>query len=115
MTAALGMSLGGLTALLTSRLAEWRTPSADARAGLWGYNASLAGAGLLSLYTPDSALYAYSPELSQLRNRATLVRERAKYDTAGQNIVGCAVYRHRVAGTTGSAWYFCGAPPDMRT
>lgn len=57
--AALGMILGGLSALLTARLAEGRTPSADARAGLWGYNASLAGAGLLSLYTPDAALYAY--------------------------------------------------------
>ena len=57
--AALGMSLGGLSALLTSRLAAGRAGSEDARAGLWGYNASLSGAGLLSLYTPDLALYAY--------------------------------------------------------
>lgn len=57
--AALGMSLGSLTALLTSRVAEGRTASAEARAGLWGYNASLAGAGLLSLYNPGSALCAY--------------------------------------------------------
>jgi len=57
--AALGMGLGGLTALLTSRLVDGGTPSADARAGLWGYNASLAGAGLLSLYTPDPALITY--------------------------------------------------------
>jgi hypothetical protein len=28
------------------------------------------------------------------------------YDSAGQNIVGYAVYRHITAGTTGSNWYF---------
>lgn len=28
------------------------------------------------------------------------------YDNVGQSIVGYALYRHTVAGTTGSAWYF---------
>lgn len=55
--AAAGAAVATLTALLTTRLL--RLDGAAAAAGLLGYNASLTGAGLLSLYAPSLRVFAY--------------------------------------------------------
>lgn len=55
--AAAGTAVASVTALLTARLL--RQDDAAASAGLLGYNASLTGAGLLSLYAPSPGLFAY--------------------------------------------------------
>lgn len=55
--AALGMAVASVTALLTARLL--RLDGELARAGLLGYNASLTGAGLLSLYPPSARVWMY--------------------------------------------------------
>lgn len=55
--AAAGAAAASVTALITARLL--RQDGAAAWAGLFGYNASLTGAGLLSLYAPSFRLFAY--------------------------------------------------------
>lgn len=55
--AALGAAVASVTALLTARLL--RLDGERARAGLLGYNASLTGAGLLSLYPPSARVWLY--------------------------------------------------------
>lgn len=57
--AALGMGLASGTALVVSRLRRVGGPGGDPVSGLWGYNASLTGAGLLTLYTPGPAVLLY--------------------------------------------------------
>lgn len=55
--AALGAAVGSVTALVTARLLQ--LDGEPARAGLLGYNASLTGAGLLSLYAPTARSWLY--------------------------------------------------------
>lgn len=57
--AAFGMGLGSGTALVVSRLRRDGGPVAAPVSGLWGYNASLTGAGLLTLYAPGPAVLLY--------------------------------------------------------
>ena len=57
--AALGMGLASCIALAVSRLRRVGGPGGDPASGLWGYNASLTGAGLLTLYPPGSAVLLY--------------------------------------------------------
>lgn len=62
--AALGAAVASLTALSTARLL--RLDGELARAGLLGYNASLTGAGLLSLYPPSARVWLYLIGVSAL-------------------------------------------------
>ena len=55
--AALGAAVASVTALFLARLL--RLDGELARAGLLGYNASLTGAGLLSLYPPSARVWLY--------------------------------------------------------
>lgn len=54
--AAAGMACASVVALVVSRLA--RLDRAAAEAGLFGYNAALTGAGLLSLFSPSPRIFA---------------------------------------------------------
>jgi len=62
--AAAGAAAASVTALITARLL--RMDGAAASAGLLGYNASLTGAGLFSLYAPSPRLFAYLITVSAL-------------------------------------------------
>lgn len=55
--AAAAAALASVAVLITARLA--RLAGAAAQAGLLGYNASLTGAGLLSLYEPGARVFVY--------------------------------------------------------
>ena len=57
--AAVGLGLASLTSLVISRLRFTRRPGSIPQSGLWGYNASLTGAGLLTLYAPRPAVLLY--------------------------------------------------------
>lgn len=62
--AALGMVWASLVALAMTRLA--RLDRGNSEAGLYGYNAALTGAGLLSMFAPDVRVFAYLTVVSAL-------------------------------------------------
>ncbi len=55
--AAVGMGWGSLVALVVARLA--RLDRLSGESGLYGYNAALTGAGLLSMFAPDPRVFVY--------------------------------------------------------
>jgi len=55
--AAVGLGWASLVALAVSRMAGLDRASAEA--GLYGYNAALTGAGLLSMFAPDPRVFVY--------------------------------------------------------
>jgi urea transporter len=69
--AAVGMGWASLVALVTSRIAG--LDRGDRESGLYGYNAALTGAGLLSMFAPDPRVFVYLTMVSIL---STLISAR---------------------------------------